>query len=196
MDDGPGEITQLLRAVRAGNGEVADRLASLVYRELRRVAARYMAREKPGHTLQPTALVHEIYMRLLDKRDLDWQDRTHFFAVAAREMRRVLVDLSRIRHAKKRGGAEARRIDLEEAVVYSEENIADLLVLNDALDRLAAIDPRQREIIDLRFFGGLTIDEVAETLGLSSRTVKREWNFAKAWLYEQLGGDVEHGSHA
>jgi RNA polymerase sigma factor (TIGR02999 family) len=188
------DITELLRALSAGRNEVADQLMPLVYRELHRLAQGYMARERPGHTLQPTALVNEAYLRLINKADLPWQDRQHFYAVAAREMRRVLVDLARVRHAQKRGGADARRVDLDEVVIYSEENLADLLVLNDALERLGAIDPRQRKIVDLRCFGGLTVDEVAETLGLSARTVTREWNFAKAWLHEQLVGDADHGA--
>jgi RNA polymerase sigma-70 factor (ECF subfamily) len=196
MNDVPGEITQLLRQMSAGRGEVADKLVPLVYRELHRVAARQMAREKPGHTLQPTALVHEAYLRLVNKRDLAWQDRMHFFAVAAREMRRVLVDLARLRHAKKRGGMDARHVDLDEVNIYSEENLGDLLVLNDALDRLAAIDPRQREIVELRFFAGLTVEEVAASLKISTRTVTREWNFAKAWLHAELAGDADDGSGA
>jgi RNA polymerase sigma-70 factor (ECF subfamily) len=196
MNDVPGEITQLLRQMSAGRGEVADKLVPLVYRELHRVAARQMAREKPGHTLQPTALVHEAYLRLVNKRDLAWQDRMHFFAVAAREMRRVLVDLARLRHAKKRGGMDARHVDLDEVNIYSEENLGDLLVLNDALDRLAAIDPRQREIVELRFFAGLTVEEVAASLRISTRTVTREWNFAKAWLHAELAGDADDGSGA
>jgi RNA polymerase sigma factor (TIGR02999 family) len=196
MNDVPGEITQLLRQMSAGRGEVADKLVPLVYRELHRVAARQMAREKPGHTLQPTALVHEAYLRLVNKRDLAWQDRMHFFAVAAREMRRVLVDLARLRHAKKRGGMDARQVDLDEVNIYSEENLGDLLVLNDALDRLAAIDPRQREIVELRFFAGLTVEEVAASLKISTRTVTREWNFAKAWLHAELAGDADDGSGA
>ena len=196
MNDVPGEITQLLRQMSAGRGEVADKLVPLVYRELHRVAARQMAREKPGHTLQPTALVHEAYLRLVNKRDLAWQDRMHFFAVAAREMRRVLVDLARLRHAKKRGGMDARHVDLDEVNIYSEENLGDLLVLNDALDRLAAIDPRQREIVELRFFAGLTVEEVADSLKISTRTVTREWNFAKAWLHAELAGDADDGSGA
>lgn len=194
--DTPGEITELLRELSAGHNEVVDRLVPLVYGELHRLAQHYMAREKAGHTLQPTALVHEAYLRLINKRDLAWQDRMHFFAVAAREMRRVLVEVARLRHAKKRGGADAQRVDLDEAMIFSDENLSELLVLNDALERLAAIDPRQREIVDLRFFGGLTIEEVGQSLRLSPRTVTREWNFAKAWLHAQLIGDADRGGKA
>ena len=194
--DTPGDITELLRELSAGRDEVVDRLVPLVYGELHRLAERYMARERAGHTLQPTVLVHEAFLRLINKRNLAWQDRMHFFAVAAREMRRVLVDIARVRHAEKRGGAAVQHVALDDAVIFSDDNLGDLLVLNDALERLAVIDPRQRAIIDLRFFGGLTIDEVAQALSLSPRTVTREWNFAKAWLHMQLTGDADGGRKA
>jgi RNA polymerase sigma-70 factor, ECF subfamily len=183
------DITELLRELSAGRREVAEQLVPLVYRELHHLARLYMARERRDHTLQPTALVHEAYLRLINKHDLSWQDRQHFYAVAAREMRRVLVDLARLRVAQKRGGRDVQHVNLDDALVYSEENLGELLILNDALERLAGVDPRLREIVDLRFFGGLTIDEVASTLGLSARTVTREWNFAKAWLHAQLVED-------
>jgi RNA polymerase sigma-70 factor, ECF subfamily len=191
--DSPGDITVLLRELSAGRQDVADRLVPLVYSELHRLARHYMAREKPGHTLQPTALVHEAYLRLVGKRDLAWQDRMHFFAVASREMRRVLVEVARLRHAKKRGGPQIQRVELDDALVYSNENLGDVLILNDALDRLGEIDPRQRQIVDMRFFGGLTGDEVAAALGISLRTVTREWNFARAWLYRQLRDGEDRG---
>jgi RNA polymerase sigma factor (TIGR02999 family) len=191
--DTPGEITELLRAMRAGHPEVAEQLIPLVYRELHRLAQGYMAREKPGHTLQPTALVHEAYLRLANKHELTWQDRNHFYAVAAREMRRVLVDVARLRLAKKRGGAELFRLDLDDVAIYSDENLSELIALNDALDRLAAVDPQLRRVIDLRYFCGLTIAQTARTLGVSTRTVTREWNFARAWLYGQLAGEDGRG---
>lgn len=189
MGQSPGEITQLLQQLRKGQSDVANQLAPLVYRELYRVASKHMARERPGHPMQPTALVHEAYLRLIDKHDLTFQDRTHFFAVAAREMRRVLVDLARFRHAAKRGGADVQYVSLDDAIVFSKENLVNLLALNEALDRLAALDARQRQIIDLRFFSGLSVEEIAVELNLSPRTIKREWAFARAWLLDQLTSD-------
>jgi RNA polymerase sigma-70 factor, ECF subfamily len=188
MDDPSGHITHLLHQLRAGDSHAESQLIPLVYAELRQLAARRMARESPGHTLQPTALVHEAYLRLTKKREVDWQDRQHFFAVAAREMRRVLVDMARMRDAVKRGGPDAFHVSIDDVPVVAEENFADMVVLNDALDRLGAVDARQRAIVDMRLFGGLTVEEIAQTLDISSRTVKREWSFARAWLIGQLAG--------
>jgi len=188
MDDAPGDITHLLQQLRAGDPHAESQLIPLVYTELRQVAARRMAREAPGHTLQPTALVHEAYLRLTRKREVDWQDRQHFFAVAAREMRRVLVDMARMRHAAKRGGREICHLSLDEVPILSQDNLADMVVLNDILDRLGAVDQRQRAIVDMRLFGGLTVEEIAQTLDISERTVKRDWKFARAWLIAQLSG--------
>ncbi len=195
MDESPGDITRLLRRMGEGDREAADLLVPLVYRTLRRVAARYMAGEHAGHPLQPTALVHEAYLRVARNSDLSWQDRQHFFAVAAREMRRVLVEMARMRRAFKRGGADVCHVTLDEVAVGEQEALTDVLVLGDALDRLQQLDPRQRAIVDLRFFGGLSIDEVAQALGVSSRTVKREWTFARAWLLEQLAPDRKPARH-
>lgn len=186
MDHLPGEITRLLRQFREGQSGAAEHLMSLVYRELHQVAARYMAREDRGHILQPTALVNEAYMRLSAKENLDWQSRTHFFAVAAREMRRVLVELARRRDAAKRGGPDVHHVSVDNLALVAEENLVDLCVLTEALDRLAAVDARQREIVEMRFFAGLTNEEIAMAMGISPRTVKREWSFARAWLLNEL----------
>jgi len=179
------EITKLLLAWSNGDQAAFDRLTPLVYEELHRLAARYMRRQQPGHTLQTTALVNEAYLRLIDASQVRWQNRAHFFAVAAQLMRRVLVDFARARHNLKRGGA-AQRISLDEALVVAPERGADLLALDDALRRLAALNPRQSQAVELRYFGGLSEEEAAEALKTSPRTVRREWSLARAWLYREL----------
>jgi RNA polymerase sigma factor (TIGR02999 family) len=187
MDAGPGEITALLARVSGGDAEAQSRLAPLVYGELRRLAAHYMRRERPDHTLQPTAVVHEAYIRLVQQKDANWQGRAHFFAIASRMMRNILVDHARNANAGKRGG-RCHKVPLDAALVYAEDQSDQLLMVNEALDRLAQWDPRQCRIVEMRFFGGLSNEEVAEVLGISARTVKREWSVARAWLYGELTG--------
>lgn len=181
----PPEVTQLLLAWSDGDQTAFEKLTPLVYAELHRLARGYMQRENPGHLLQTTALVNEAYLRLVDWQDLRWQNRAHFFAIAAQLMRRILVDFARSRHRAKRGGA-ARQVEFEEAAVVSTERDADFIALDDALESLAAIDSRKSRIVELRFFGGLSVEETAEVLELSPRTVMREWNLARAWLHREL----------
>jgi RNA polymerase sigma-70 factor (ECF subfamily) len=184
----PNEVTQMLVAWRNGDREALDSLIPLVYRELRRQAARHMRRERTGHTLQTTDLIHEAYLRLVDQRDVRWQNRTHFFAVAAQLMRRILVDHARRRHRAKRGGS-AIALPLEEGlIVVAEKSDENLLALDEALTRLAALDVRQSQIVELRCFSGLSIEETAAVLGVSLTTVKDDLNMAKAWLRREIGG--------
>jgi RNA polymerase sigma factor (TIGR02999 family) len=164
-----------------------DALLPLVYQELRRLAASYLRREKPGQTLQPTALVHEAYMRLLKDRPDRWQNRAHFCAIAAHSMRQILIERARARGAAKRGGARPR-VTLEEGLVAGEDRSIDLLALDEALERLAKLDPEQARLVELRFFGGLTVEETAEAMKISPATVKRHWTVAKAWLTRELEG--------
>jgi RNA polymerase sigma factor (TIGR02999 family) len=179
------EITQLLARVQSKQPGAEDRLLAAVYNELRHIAASYMRRERPGHTLQATALVHEAYLQLVDQTRVTWQSRAHFFGVASRLMRRILVDHARSHKAEKRGGS-AQKLSLDEAVGVSQKKEVALEALDDALNALSAIDPRQSRIVELRFFGGLTVEETAEVLGTSTATVEREWRMAKAWLHHQL----------
>lgn len=180
-----GEITFLLLELKRGNKEAEGRLIPLVYEELRRIAATYLRRESPDHSLQPTALVHEAYMRLTDVKEIDWQSRSHFFAVSATLMRRILVDHARAIHAGKRGnGWDA--VSLNEAILPSPERAPEILALDEALTRLAAFDERQSKIVELRFFAGMSEDEAGRVLGISSRTVKRDWRMARAWLFKEL----------
>jgi RNA polymerase sigma factor (TIGR02999 family) len=181
----PQELTRLLVAWSNGDQAALDKLIPFVFEELRRLARRYMRRERPEHTLQTTALVNEAYLRLIDQRKVRWQNRAHFFAVAAQMMRRILIDHARNRRYVKRGGG-GRLVSLDEAAVVSEERAAELLALDDALTALASIDTQQSRIVELRFFGGLTIEETAEVLAVSPATVKRDWNSAKAWLYREI----------
>jgi RNA polymerase sigma factor (TIGR02999 family) len=183
----PEDITQILQEVSGGNREAPARLMPLVYDELRRLADHYLRRERPDHTLQPTALVHEAYLRLIDQTRVDWQNRAHFFGVAAQLMRRILVDHARRHQAEKRGGF-GQKLPLDEAVDYSQTRDVDLVKLDDALTALAKFDARQSRIVELRFFGGLTIEETAEALAVSPATVKVDWNMAKAWLRREIGG--------
>jgi RNA polymerase sigma-70 factor (ECF subfamily) len=179
------EVTRLLEALSAGNEQALHDLLPLVYGEMRRQAARYLRRERADHTLQPTALVHEAYMRLVDQRQVRWQNRAHFFGIAAQAMRRILVDHARARERVKRGGPQ-QKISLTSANLAAEERSVDLIALDEALERLAKLDERQSKVVELRFFGGLTVEETAEVLDISPATVKREWTMAKAWLHAEL----------
>jgi RNA polymerase sigma factor (TIGR02999 family) len=189
-----GEVTQMLMELSAGNADSAAKLMPLVYDELRRLAAKYLRQERPGHTLQATALVHEAYLRLVDTTSVSWKNRPHFFGVAAHLMRQILVQYARERGAAKRGGG-AQKLSLDETVSFPQQrefNIEDLDAalniedLDAALNKLAELDAEQSRIVELRFFGGLTIEETAEALGVSPSTVKREWTSARAWLRRQL----------
>ena len=183
----PHQLTQLLQSWSEGNQEALDKLAPLVYDELHRLARHYMRGERMGHTLQTTELVNEAYVRLIDWKNVRWQNRAHFFGVAAQMMRRILVDVARSRRFAKRGG-DACRVSLSEAASVSSERGEDFIALDEALQSLAAIDERKSRIVELRFFGGLSVEETAEVLKISPRTVMREWNLAQAWLYRELGG--------
>lgn len=179
------QVTQLLQAWGQGDTAALEQLVPVVHAELRRIARRQMGHERAGHTLQPTALVNEVYLRLVDVRRIQWQDRAHFFAMSSRLMRRVLVDAARARGYQKRGGG-AQQVSLHEELVKAEERGADVLELDAALDKLAAIDSRKSQVVEMRFFGGLSIEETAEALQVSERTVKRDWTMAKLWLLREL----------
>ncbi|HEX5412842.1 MAG TPA: sigma-70 family RNA polymerase sigma factor [Terriglobia bacterium] len=181
------EVTLLLRAWGDGSKEALDRLAPLVYRELHQIAGRLMARERPNHTLQTTALVNEAYVRLVDARQVSWQDRAHFFAICARAMRQILVDHARSRGSVKRGGGETA-IELEEGLAAAASPEASLLALDEALQRLEALDPRKSQVVEMRYFGGLSVEETAEALKVSAETVRRDWKLAQAWLHRELSG--------
>ncbi len=185
MSDNRQEISVILKDWSGGNRDSADALLSVVYDELRKIAAQYLRKENSGHTLQPTALVHEAYMKLIDISDVNWQDRAHFFAVSANVMRHILVDHARAKLAEKRGGS-AQRIALEDVTSLSTEPDVDVLAVDEALKELAGFDEQQSRIVELRFFGGLTIEETAHVAGISPATVKREWAMAKAWLHRKL----------
>jgi RNA polymerase sigma factor (TIGR02999 family) len=191
MDPGGEDVTILLAELTKGNEEAASRLIPLVYAELRRLAASYMRRERSDHTLQPTALVHEAYLKLIQQRSIDWQSRAHFFGIAAQVMRRILVDHARGHLREKRGGGE-RPVPMDEALVFAPEQSVELLKLDQALERLTKLDPRQGKIVELRFFGGLTVEQTADLLGISPKTVKRDWSMAKAWLHGEL--KASHGN--
>ena len=185
------EITRLLKAWGRGDSAALERLTPLVYEQLRRMARNYMRNERPGHTLQATALVNEAFVRLVDAREVDWTDRAHFFAVCAKVMRRILVDAARSRAAIKRGGQLDRAehstaINLDQLPSPASEISAQVCALDEALDRLAEIDPRRAQVIELRFFGGLTVEETAQVLQTSPQTVMREWKLARAWLAREL----------
>ncbi|UCF34170.1 MAG: sigma-70 family RNA polymerase sigma factor [Phycisphaerales bacterium] len=187
-----GNVTHLLLEFSGGDQDALDELMPLVYGELQTLASRALRRERPDHTLETTALVHEAYLRLIDQRRVQWRHRAHFYAVAAQLMRRILVDHARKHDAEKRGGARDK-VALEDAVMATGEQPVDLAALNEALNRLAQFDPQQNRIVELRFFGGLTIEETAEVLGVSPATVKRDWTVAKAWLRREIsqGGPDE-----
>jgi RNA polymerase sigma factor (TIGR02999 family) len=180
-----GPLSELLIAWNSGDASALDQLIPLVHAELRRVARRQMRNERPGHTLQPTALVNEVYMRLAELRQMRWQNRAQFFAIAARLMRQVLVDIARARNCHKRGG-DARRITLDIAVAHAVEPRLDVVALNDALEALGRQDARKAQVIELRFFGGLSVEETARALQVSNDTVQRDWKLAKAWLLREL----------
>jgi RNA polymerase sigma factor (TIGR02999 family) len=188
MTPSPQQVTQLLVAWGDGDRVALDKLMPLVYEELRRLAHQYMRRERLGNTLQTSALVHEAYLRLIDQKDVRWQNRAHFFGIAAQMMRRILVDYARSRHYQKRGG-DARRVALDEAVIVSEERASDVVALDEALKSLAEIDQRKSQIVELRFFGGLSIEETAVVLKVSPGTVMRDWTLAKAWLRRAVTSD-------
>jgi RNA polymerase sigma-70 factor, ECF subfamily len=180
----PRDLTQLLRRLRGGDEEAAAQVAAAAYGELRKLAARCLRRERPGHTLQPTALVNEAFLKLAANTRAQWRDRAQFYGVAARLMRRILVDYARKRGAGKRGGGH--QVTLEENLVLRDEHLEEVLGVDEVLERLEALDPRQGRIVELRFFSGLTAEEIAEVLGISTPTVKREWSSAKAWLHREL----------
>jgi RNA polymerase sigma factor (TIGR02999 family) len=182
----PGAITELLGRYRQGDKQAEERLIGEVYAELRKIAAAYLRRERPNHSLQASALVNEAYVKLAGLDRLDWQSRSHFFGVAAKLMREILVDHARARLAEKRGGG-VRVVTLVEGLAFEKHNATDILALNEALEHLARKDPRTAKIVECRFFGGLSIDETAEALGVAPRTVKRDWQFGRAWLQRRLG---------
>jgi len=184
----PDQITRLLRAWRRGDTAARDELMSLVYAELHRLARGYMRRERPGHTLQTTALINEAYLRLVNQNRMDWHSRAQFFGLAAQFMRRILVDHARARQSAKRLGAAAA-VPLDEAAVCAPERGPALVALDDALERLAVIDARKATVVELRYFGGLTVEEAADFLDVSAITVMRDWSFAKAWLQRELAGE-------
>jgi RNA polymerase sigma factor (TIGR02999 family) len=186
MEDTPASVTRLLGEWQAGDQAALDRLLPLVYGELRTIAGRYFSRESSGHTLQSTALVHEVYVKLVGQHSVNWQSRAHFFGIAAQMMRRILVDHARGQHRLKRGGPAAT-LSLDEAMAVSEpEPEIDVIALDVALTSLARIDPRGARVVELRFFSGLTVDETAEVMSISPGTVKRDWTTARAWLYREM----------
>ncbi len=192
----PKAVSLLLHAWRGGDESALDKLMPLVYSELRRLAHRYMMREKAGHTLQTTALVNEAYLRLVDLKQIEWQDRAHFFAIAASFMRRILVDFARSRGYRKRGG-DVKKVSLDESLFASPEPGAELIRIDEALSALARFDARKAKVVELRFFGGMTEDETAEVLHVSRDTVKRDWRLAKNWLLCELTeGGGRNGSRA
>jgi RNA polymerase sigma-70 factor, ECF subfamily len=182
------DVTELLQAWSEGEQGAVDKLMPLVYRELHRLAQRYMAQERPGHTLQPTALVNEAYLRLVDVGKVSFQNRAHFFGVSAQLMRRILVEFAR-RHGSLKRGGEVQRVSLEESLVVYGERGADLVRLDDALRTLATIDARRSRVVELRFFGGLTVEETAEVLKVSPETVMHDWKLAKVWLLREMSGE-------
>jgi RNA polymerase sigma-70 factor, ECF subfamily len=182
------EVTRLLQAWSGGDESALESLTPLIYAELRRLARHYMNRERPGHTLQPTALVNEVYLRLVDSPGIEWQSRSHFFGICARLMRRILIDSARSRHYQKRAG-NAVHISLEEATVTGSEPAEELIALDAALSEFATVDERASRVVELRFFGGLSVDEAANFLGVSQETVFRDWRLAKTWLLRRLSED-------
>ena len=179
-------ITVMLRRWSEGNREVLDDLLPLVYDELHKRARQYLRRERSDHTLQPTALIHEAYLKLIDQNDVSWQNRSHFFAISAQLMRRILVDHARAKHRDKRGGDDIKLPLEEAALAAADEKSVDLIALDEALDRLAAVDAQQSRIVELRYFSGLSLEETAEALSISRSTAARDWAMAKAWLHREL----------
>ena len=186
-----GDITTLLKAWSEGDQTALEKLTPIVYKELHRLAGRYMKGERPGHSLQTTALVNEAYMRLVDYKRMEWQNRAHFFAVSAQLIRRILVEHARRRNLKR--GAGFRHISLDEVAVTGRGRSSDLVALDDAMKALARMDPRKERVVEMRFFGGLSVEETAEVLKVSTVTVMRDWSNAKAWLYRELGGKNSDG---
>ena len=184
MSTDDGQVTLLLRAMKNGDQAAAEKLLPLVYKELHRLAKSYMRRERPDHTLQPTALIHEAYLRLAHD-DVDWQSHQHFIGIAANVMRRVLVDHARARNAEMRGG-RLERVELEEGLAISKERSSEVIALHDALNRLEALNPRRAKVVELRYFGGLSVEEVAAVLDMSPRSVKRDWALARPWLFKEI----------
>jgi RNA polymerase sigma-70 factor (ECF subfamily) len=184
MNDDRSQTTRLLKAVHAGDNAAAERLLPLVYAELHRVANAYMRRERQDHTLQPTALINEAYLRLIQE-DVDWNSREHFIGFAAHVMRRVLVDYARARNADQRGG-KRERVELQDQLAISPERLDEVSQLDEALDRLAKMNPRQAKVVELRYFGGLSVEQIGATLGIAPRSVKRDWALARIWLFEEL----------
>jgi len=200
MKPARGDVTLMLQQLRMGNRDILDKLIPVLYDELRRLAAYYLRQERGNHTLQATALVHEAYLRLVDQQEVQWQNRNHFFGIAAQIMRRILLDYARKHEADKRGGSALQiSISLDDAVVLCEENAAELIALDGLLTRLAALDAQQAQVVELRFFGGLSVENTAQLLSISPATVKRDWSMAKAWLARELrktrnhqGGEPAH----
>jgi RNA polymerase sigma factor (TIGR02999 family) len=188
MPSSPQQVTELLLAWSQGDESALDKLIPLVHGELRRLAKRYMAKERRGHTLQTTALINEAYLRLVHSRNVHWQNRAHFFAVSAQLMRRILVDFARSRNYQKRGGG-AIQVTLAEALEKSDERGADLIALDEALTALAEVDARKSQVVELRFFGGLSVEETAEVLKVSPDTIMRDWKMAKVWLLREMSGE-------
>lgn len=188
----PGQVTRLLNEWSDGDSTALDELMPILYDELRGLAAHYLRRERADHTLQPTALVHEAYFRLVAQNDVHWQSRAHFFGVAAQMMRRVLIDHAKSHRRAKRGGGLIK-VELDQAAGLSEEQAVEVIALDDALDALARIDLRKSKIVELRYFGGLSVEETAEVLSVSPNTVMRDWAMAKAWLYNEIKGEEDNG---
>jgi RNA polymerase sigma factor (TIGR02999 family) len=186
----PNEITERLIAWGAGDRAALDQLLPVVYQELRRMAGNYLRQENPGHTLQPTALVHEAWLRLIDQARVDWRNRAQFFGVAAQMMRRILVDHAKAKHREKRGG-DAVKLSLDDVINLSRERAADLIALDDALNELTRVDERKSRVVELRYFGGFTVEEIAQILEVSPETVMRDWKLAKAWLYQQIRQEAD-----
>jgi len=187
------EVTRLLQAWGRGEDAALDLIIPIVYKELKRIAHCYMAGQPQDHTLQTTALINEAYLKLIDSRQVNWQDRAHFFAISAQLMRRILVDFARSRSYQKRGGG-AREITLHEGLMGEQTRAPNLVALDDALKALAELDPRKCKVVELRFFGGLSVDETAQALKVCPDTVARDWRMAKAWLASELGGDKRHAA--
>jgi RNA polymerase sigma-70 factor (ECF subfamily) len=188
--DPTSTISRLLESVRNGDAAATAALTPMLYNELHRLAMHHMRNERPGHTLQATALVNEAYLKLMDNREANWQNRAHFLAIASQAMRRVLIDHARSKRRVKRGGLQ-QKVSLEDVVIAAEEQSYDLVALDGALDRLAKVDARQSRIVELRFFGGLSVEQTAEVLGISAKTVKRDWAVARAWLHRELRNNPE-----
>jgi RNA polymerase sigma-70 factor (ECF subfamily) len=191
MDDDsePIDVSSVLAEIAAGEDDATERLMPLVYDQMRQIAQRLLRHESPGHTLQPTALVNEAFLRLAGKNNIDWQGKTHFFAIGAKVMRRVLVDHARGKRAQKRGGEQCR-IPLSDELCVSNRNDEDVLAIEEALEKLEDLDARQAKVVELRFYGGLTVEEVAEALGVSKRTIESDWTMVRAWLRRELSGET------